>query len=130
MCWYVHQVKYTNNNRQLHVGITPLQCYTLFQLKYNFHSMSIILIFNCQSYSKGKYFCDLETFQLQYCLLLFCCQWYDHLFVSYFSRFNGHKLVHLDLKGAPPKMEYLIKVCNVYYCLLVIFNFLLTEASC
>ncbi|KAK2569253.1 Hexosaminidase D [Acropora cervicornis] len=25
-------------------------------------------------------------------------------------KFAGHKLVHLDLKGAPPKMEYLLKI--------------------
>ena len=35
------------------------------------------------------------------------------IFCHCFSRFNGHKLVHLDLKGAPPKMEYLIKVRTI-----------------
>ena len=43
------------------------------------------------------------------------------IFCHCFSRFNGHKLVHLDLKGAPPKMEYLIKVYTIMNNIIVYY---------
>ncbi|XP_073246038.1 hexosaminidase D-like [Porites lutea] len=30
------------------------------------------------------------------------------------KKFTGHKLVHLDLKGAPPKIDYLIKILPLF----------------